>query len=241
MSRFSNREKYFALVLLWVIWLLPSRAYATGIATLDLGQPTFNGSTARFQLGLTFTSGNPADTLETLDLSVHGSSSLLTAGGTDFSRFSFTLDTAAMPLWTEFDPMGGGAFPGIGLYEADLLDPSSPLSPHPAQSHHVGTLSVDLSGIPDGTPLTVTLAGAAFPFNTDAGGLIEGVPTTIADVPTGGPDPALLLFADPNGVSFEVGQDGGDEGVIPEPVTLVSCLLGLAATGLAAKRRRSRQ
>jgi hypothetical protein len=188
------------------------------IATFALGTPTVTPAQATFDVELAF-EGDPGDTIEAIQLGVLDSDPLLTAGGTDFSRFAFTLDTATLPDWIELAPIG---LAGVGLYAP--IDPvSGPFLSPSASPYALGTLTIDLTGLSAGSEVFVTLAGGSPGLGTDVGGTVGGelVPSFAADGQLG-----QLAFTEPNGVSFTI---------IPEPGSLV--LLGLGLLGLAGRAR----
>jgi len=214
-------------------------AHAAAMATLDLGSAAVVGQTARLELFLEFASGNAADRIEVIEPSVWGSDPLLTSNNTNFGRFSFSLDTGELtsPLWQELDPLGAGTWPWLGMYEAPLGDPG--IARRPGNPYHVGTLQVNLAGLPADQSVFVTLAGGTIPdTNTELAGFIEGVlGQTFADgTNNDDTDPAWLLFADPSGVFFRTPGAGPPPDIIPEPLTLTTALLSLA--GVLFRRRR---
>ncbi len=184
---------------------------------VDLQLRSVTASTATFDVGIEFT-GAAGDLLEVIQLSVVGSDSLLTSADTDYSRFAFTLDTAALPDWT--------ADPSIGLGGVTLLFPLDPvagpfLSPTTGLLQ-IGTLEVDLTGLPMGTYL-VTLAGNVPGLETAAAGLIGGTFVELSAAAGG------LTFNQPGGVSFAT---------VPEPGTLGLLVCGLAVAGFCGSRQR---
>jgi hypothetical protein len=197
---------------------LTGPARAGLVTSFDLQSAGVNGSTASFNVLLDFP-GAPGDQIQALQLGVAGSDPLLTANGTDFSRFSFTPDASTLAGWLELVPLGGG---GLGLYapadpvNGPFLDPS-------ANSILLGTLSVDLTGLPGGANVFVSLAGGVPGLGTDAGGVIGGnlVPSFAADGSV-----VSVEFADPNGVVFTVPTGNA---AVPAPAGLPLALVGAAS------------
>ena len=199
---------------------------ATGaIATFDLGAPVVTPQQARIPVSLGF-SGDPSDTIEAIQLSVLGSDSLLTASGTNFSRFSFYLNTTTLPNWHEL--VSVGSF-GVGLYAPQ--DPiSGPFLNPSASPYALGTLTIDLANLPTDRQVLVTLADGPPGLDTDVGGTVNGalVPSFAASGQV-----AQVAFTEPSGVSFFTTS-------VPEPGSLT--LLGLGVLGLvsyACRRQRS--
>jgi hypothetical protein len=189
------------------------RARADVDLRFDLGPATISGSTATLDVSLTFT-GSSAVSIESLALDVQESSPQLTGAGSDFSRFAFQLDAAAWPGFTELVPLSQA---GLNLI-AD--DPGQSLTLSPG-TLHLGTLSVDLTGLAAVSGLSVSLAGLP-PFGTDAGGTIDGV--AVLSFAAAGPGTALVEYGQPDGVVLAAAT--------PEPGGLVRllgaavCLLG---------------
>ncbi|MFO7898546.1 MAG: hypothetical protein R6V58_05750 [Planctomycetota bacterium] len=212
------------------------------VGTLDLGAPVFTGQTARMDLLLTFESGNPADTIELIEPSVYGSDlgsgPLLNPLDPAFGRFGFDLGPDLTTRnWQELDPMGGG----LSLFlEMVATDPAAPLPLAPGSTYDVGTLLLDLTGIPAGSPVTVTLADGTIPLtNTDLAGAVDGVATSFAPgTNNDDTDPAWLVFADPDGVTFQAPGGLPDGEPIPEPAAFLILALGLGSLSTRAHHRR---
>lgn len=199
-----------------------SNAFAGAMVTFGLGAPIVTSGSAVFDVTLEF-AADAGDTLEAIQLSVFGSHALLTAGDTDFSRFAFAPDSGALPTWLAAGTLGAS---GVELlFPADpFLGPFLGPTGGPAT---IGTLMVDLTGIPGGTDLLVTLAGGPPGLNSDAGGTVGGT-----FVPSLASDPAhSVVFDNPDGVAF---RTPGSTPVIPEPGSLV--LWGVSGVGLFGRR-----
>ncbi len=169
--------------------------------TITLENPAVSASSAVFNVDLSF-QGNPSDLLNAVVLSVVGSDPALTAGGTDYSRFGFQLNTAAVPGWSELAPISPSGF--------DLNAPDDPTKGPfigPTSGLLFGTLTVDLTGIAPGTSLFATLAGGPVGFETDVAGVVGG--TAIDSFAAAG-----LLTVTPARVEFQVAA-------VPEPRSLV--------------------
>jgi hypothetical protein len=188
----------------------------------SLGTPTVTANSAVFAVTLSF-GGSPSDDLDGVQLSVVGSDPALTKSGTDYSRFSFQLNTANVPGWSEQAPIGGST----GF---DLILPTDPINGpfiSPVTNLLFGTLTIDLTGIAPGSSLFATLAGGSRGVDsTDASGTING--TEIVSLASAG-----LLSSTPPQVVF---QTPGT--VVPEPASLALALPPmLLAVALAIRRR----
>ena len=173
------------------------------------------GSPVQFfvEIDLTFT-GDSEDALGAIGVAVTGSDPALTGGG--FSRFGFVMDPVDLSGWLEFAP--------INLAGEEVLLSSVPGAPPvgtdlPPGPYHVGTLSIDLSGLPMGLPLHVTLADS----------------TAAATLADGSVEDALVEFAAPNGDTVHVANP------IPEPLSLSCSCIGVAALGNYLRKRRTWQ
>jgi hypothetical protein len=193
--------------------------------SFTLGNPVVTASSAVFDVTLNF-GGSSGDNLFGIQMSVVGSDPLLTKSATDYSRFSFQLDTANLPAgWSELAPIG--VTTGF-----DLIAPNDPINGPfitPVSNLLFGKLTVSLTGIAPGTSLFATIAGGTPGIDsTDASGMI-GV-TEFDSLATAG-----LLIASPPQVRFQTpGQ------VIPEPASLALAVPPmLLAVALAIRRRAS--
>jgi hypothetical protein len=191
--------------------------------SFSLGNPVVTSTTAVFDVTLNF-GGSSSDNLFGIQLSVVGSDPLLTKSGTDYSRFSFQLDTANLPAgWSELAPIGAST--GFNLIAPN--DPiNGPFITPPVSNLLFGTLTIDLTGIAPGTSLFATIAGGTPGIDsTDASGTIGG--TSYDSLVTSG-----LLSASPARVPFQTpGQ------VVPEPASIALAITPLLA-GLALSIRR---
>src|SRR5271165_895992 len=92
------------LVVTALTGLAAGRATPAESVTISMENPTVTATTAVFKVDLAFQGGS-ADLLNAIQLSVVGSDPTLTKGGTDYSRFSFQLNTTAVPGWSELAPI----------------------------------------------------------------------------------------------------------------------------------------
>ncbi|WP_164100787.1 PEP-CTERM sorting domain-containing protein [Candidatus Laterigemmans baculatus] len=195
-----------------------SRAEA-GVITLDLAPPTIVGSTASFDVLLTF-DGNPDDLLIAVGLNpIHGSSPAIA----EPSRWSFSLSSEP-PLNSWF------ASDTIGLLGTEVLAPKNVffgpfIKPGVTP---LGTLSLDLSGLTPGSTVVASL-NSSF---TGGIGIIDG------SLAISGLSRDLTVeLGQPLGVSFEV--PGGPVATVPEPSSLA--VFGILSLGGTLYRRRSRR
>jgi hypothetical protein len=196
-----------------VVVALAAPASGVSVVTLGLDSPVFIGGTAEIDVSADF-AGGPGDTLDFFDLSVTDSSASL-AG-----RFAFELE-ASLPGWRELDPL---ADDGVGTYESNVLDPSTALPPG---AYRLGTLRVDLAGLPAGAVYTIVPDGALWPtvfFGTDG----QTLGLAIYDTAGGG-----LELSPPGGVELAVPTAA----YIPEPLTLAALPAGLLVLSQYVRRR----
>jgi hypothetical protein len=208
-------------------------AGAAIMVDIDLSGATVTAAQADFQVSLLF-AGAPTDQIEAYQLSIFGSDPLLTAGDTDFSRFSYTPANSPTPLdtWTS-----AGTISIAGTDLGFPINPAGPFITPPVTPIVLGVLSVDLSGLAPGTALRVTLAGGLPGLATDVGGTFGG---TFAPSLAAAADPNLqLTFSDPSGVSFAVAGSTSD--VIPEPASLMTWTALVVLAGGFLGWRRSRR
>jgi hypothetical protein len=202
---------------------LPGAASAAAIVSFDLSAPAFANGSAAFDVGLSF-SGDPTDTIEAIQLSVFGSDPLLTLNDTAFDRFSFAPSGATLPGWLELSPLSTG----LGLYAP--VDPiAGPFLAPSASPYHLGTLSVDVTGIAAGTPLLVTLSGGPPGLGTDVGGLVAGI--LVPSFAAADPAVATVSFTQPAGIVFP-------SPAVAEPGLMMLLTLGFV-TSAALTRKRS--
>jgi hypothetical protein len=210
-----------------VLSLMLVEQVSAGVITFGLETPEVTSGTAAFNVTVDF-QGDLGDQIESFQLSVIGSDTLLTDGDTNFSRFSFLPDAVNLPTWFEFVPLASG----LGFYAP--LDPfAGPFLSPTSGPVSIGTLTVDLSGIAGGLNLFVTLAGGSPGFETDAGGTLGGdfVPSLAFDLNH------AVAFGQPTDVFFET----PDLQAVPEPSTLALFSLGAVGLGIGANRRRRRR
>jgi hypothetical protein len=211
-----RRTHLFIPVLIGALVLMAGKPCRAGTATFSLGTPVVTAGEADIGISLLF-SGNPGDTIEAIQLSVLGSDPLLTANGTDFSRFAFDLNATTLPGWL--------ANPTIDAVGLAFLFPSDPisgpfLSPS-ATPYDLGTLKLNLDGLPTGQTLFVTIEDGPAGSQTDAGGTVNG--NFIPSFRDGAPDAS---------VQFDVGSARFTTSAVPGPLSLLT--LGQGVLGVLA-------
>jgi hypothetical protein len=158
--------KIRALNLAALVWLLGvgQPAVASIEAVFSLGAPSVSLNTVSFDVNLTFDSGTGSNLeLVIFAIDVSQSSDALTAGGTDFSAFSFTLNSAQFPDWSLAQDFGSPFAPGTVQYHTlpPVLAGDPPFRPLPSGTYLLGTLSVDLAmaGVSLDPSLLVSIKG----------------------------------------------------------------------------------
>jgi hypothetical protein len=211
------------------VGLCASRAGAVATATFDLQQTSLTPAEAQYNVFVTFVGDTPMDTIEGLQLSVHGSD--VGAGtlgtGDNFSRFGFATSVAG---WQQFIPL---STTGTGLFGP--TDPiAGPFVDATGVPQSLGTLSVDLTGIPAGTSILLSIANddAMDLHETDVFGTVDGQFVTSFRADANGE----VLFTQPEGVQFDVPE--GDGTIIPEPVSAL-WLPAIALVAMRVRRRRA--
>jgi hypothetical protein len=203
-----------------------SQAGAALVATMYVQTTTVTPYHAIFDVSLDFPGVAGDDRIEAIQLSTWGSDPHLTSGDTDFSRFSFAIDDTTLPGWVELESFAAG-----NLYLCGPADPGvgPVLGPNPGPPHHLGELIVDVSDLPQGMDSYITLAGSTPGRLTDLAGGVAGTIAVGSFRRDEGPnDPADLAF----------GQDTvGFRTFVPEPLTLLTTLLGAGAVLLRLRRR----
>jgi len=213
---------------------LARSAQALTSVELSLGAPITNGNQVQIAVELTYNdTDNPNTAVTGFQLDVSQSSALLTAGGTNFSRFTFT-PSALLTNWSAFSDFSFGPLYAIGADTS--IFPNDGLT-QAGNVHQIGTLEVLLDGLPTGA-YTVsiensdlinfegTLAFFQSPLDTQNPGL--------------GLDPASedlvneLSFGNAGSTTFSVEASTPS---IPEPAS--SALALLAVLSLATRHLRS--
>jgi hypothetical protein len=222
-------KKFAGLVLALMVMLSARQAQAVSIAHFSFGSPTVTPNQATVDVRMDFSSESAADELQGLSLSVYGSD--LTAGDTDFGRYSF-VPGSPLSDWTGL----GDSLTVDGVETYLIFGTGTPINPG---SYTIGQIVIDLAGLAANTPVVVTLAGGAYidATNTDVFGDItvngNAQSSVVFGEDTGQDDAAFVTFGTP--LTF-IAPGGGT--VIPEPATAALGLMGLMSLALASRRRR---
>jgi MYXO-CTERM domain-containing protein len=205
-------------------------AQAVTQVKVDLGPPILNGNVAQMQVTLDFLDGgDPTNGITFVQIGVAGSDSTLTAGGTNYSRFSFTPGSALTSHnWDFFAGFGPSAIESSVSYSAPFpLDPLDALYAA-GNTHVLGTLNVDLTGLVPGTAHLIDI-GMFSPLDTTAFSLAFANPQAVESF--------VDQFDDDSQTTQTVTVPRGVTNAVPEPASAMLGLLGLA--GLAVRRRRA--
>lgn len=193
----------------------PQSAHALVTASYELGTPTVTPTQAEFDVLLSFTA-DAGEQMVFFSLDVFGSDPLLTGGGTDFSGFSFTPASPLLDDWNLLQDFGAGPLLSTSAYDTVI----TPLAPG---NHTLGVLTVDLSSLAEGTPVTVSLDVS----NSRIGVEPPGQPLLFMFVDTDTTNATQVVTKPPS--------TGGD--AIPEPITATLGLISLAALATTTRRR----
>lgn len=212
-------------------------AQAVTTLEVELGPATVVGNQAQMEVTLTFFDTDSNDTgLTYFQLDVSQSDAILSAGGTDYSRFSFT---PASPLLDNWGPLPIFDFSIGPQYSLGVDTTNFPNDGLPSGvSQVVGTLNVLLDGLPSGNYLVDIEYTDVDNFDGTLGFYQE---------PLDAQNPALGLDPQTENIVTEVTfPDGGtsrflienNTPAVPEPATLALGLIGLTAIG--TRRRGTR-
>lgn len=191
-------------------------ALAVSSVTFDLQNQQLAGTNATVEVHVNFASDEPLASLDAVQLSVLASDAALQTP--DYSRFSFV---GASGWSTIFD------FADLNLGVAAIWPDTLP-GPGPGSDFLLGTLSIDLSGLPSGQ-YVIDISGGVFdPDRTSSfGAVTPGEDSPIIEVPGS--------FST-SSVSFVIELPDGN--AIPEPATAGLGVLAIAGVAAAAMRRR---
>ena len=192
-------------------------AFAVPAVTLDLQNPQLAGTNATVEVHVSFTSDNPVDALDGIQLSVLASDAALQSP--DYSRFSF----ASASGWiTVFD------FSDLNFGVA-VVSPETFPGPGDGSNFLLGTLSIDLAGLPTGQSYLVDISGGVFePDRTSTYGAVTAYDgdSVVTEIPG-----SFVTSS----VSFDLPRNDGN--AIPEPATAGLGVLALAGLATATMRR----
>ena len=200
----------------WVVpllWTLCGVAQADTVARFDLGPPLVTPESASMDVLLTL-SGSASDLVDAMAIGVFDSD--LTEANTDFSRFAFEPDPSTFAHWDLF----GGLIEQVGVETYVALNASATALVPSASAYRLGALSVDLTAVPPGESVTITLAGGELSLatNTDVGGMANNLFAPSFALDEGAGDLAFIEFGAPS--TFET--------FVPEPAGAAILLLVLS-------------
>lgn len=220
---------------LWTLLVLtPSLAHAgpVTLAEFSLGQPTFSGNVASLSVALEFEAdpGFSNYALSYVALDVSTSSPALIPGGSDYSAFTFELDTTSLPGWAILLDSNFGNVTNPSRVEFDDQFVNSV----PSGTYNLGTIKVDLGilGLTPSAGLVVAITGPG----TQVGAWDPNDPVTF-DLYPGSFNPGTQALGTSGGGSGGGGGPGGGDptggGTVPEPASwVVFALCGGAALGV---------
>lgn len=209
--------------------LLVNTAVAVPSVTVDLVQFDPVDSPGSLRVDLKYGDDPAGAGLVFIQLDVAGSSSNLTGGGTDFSRFTFS-PGAELADWNTSSPFGPltdfGSGPSDSVYAVDLDSFTFPQSALGAGTHTLGTLNVNLSGLAAGSLATIALVLPGASLGTEFG----------QEFPVGDFQSFALVGFDLGGSvvvdSIEITvPPQTTSGQIPEPFTTLLGAMGMMALG----------
>jgi len=217
--RLIRGKSGISIWLAMVVCAMAIPTHAATTATFELGTPTISGTSAEFDVIFTFTpDGGTSQAAVFFELDVSTSDSVLSAGDTDYSGFSFL---PASPLLDAWSLAADFADPFLFLPTIVMDTFTFPGEALVGGPHLLGTLVVDLGAVAPGSDVTVS---------------IEGLSTIV-----GSEDPpgsvSTFAFVDPE---FPNGK-GSATFTVPVPLPAaawmgMSLLVGL--TGVSAIRKR---
>lgn len=219
--------RFLPVVLMSILWV--NAVMAVPGVTVDLVQFDPVDAPGSLRVDLNYDADPTGAGLVFIQLDVAGSSSNITDGGTDFSRFTFA-PGAELVDWNTSLPFGPladfGSGPTGSVYTVDLDSFTFPFAALGVGSHTLGTLNVDLSGLTPGSLATIALVLPGASLGTEFG----------QEFPTGDFQSFALVGADLGGsvlvdsIEVTVPQQT-TSGQIPEPLTTLLGAMGMMTLG----------
>lgn len=225
-----------ALILMTAVLGLPTSAHAITTLDVELGPATLVGNQAQMAVTIMFseTSANTTG-LTYFQFDVSQSDSALTAGGTDFSRFSFTPASPLLDNWGPVPILDFSSGPQYGLGVDTALFPTEGLSA--GVDYVVGTLNILLDNLAVGDYLVDIEYTDVISFDGTVGFFQQLINPQL---PSDGFDPQSEDIV--NQVTFSNGGSSeftvvNNAPAIPEPTSLALAMIGVAS--LATRRTRN--
>ena len=189
------------------------QAQAIPTALFDLGAPTVIPTGIEVDVILEFNADDPSnDAVNFFQLDVSNSSSNLTNGGTDYTRFSFLLEPGLIPDWQTTEDFAFNAPPDDSLSRSETL-----ILPLLQGTYTLGQIRIDLTGLTPGSGATLSI------MSSETRVTYQDISSNIlAPLIDFGPTEGLATFTIP------------DTRAVPEPLTAT---LGLVGLGVARRRR----